>query len=321
VTGSSTNSQERDEKRSRLPGERGRSEPSSSIDRAARYVKTLKDEEWRTLLGLERASVTLGSAEPGMISRLARLPLERVRFAIDKLSAKEMVHREGVNFSLTQSALEALALKDYVRRDLVGALGAIIAKGKESDVYEAFTDQGGLLALKFFKLGRASFREVRRKRSVERGGMKSWMAVNYEAAKREYTSLKSLEGLSAVFPKAVAYNRSTVLLEELNGVRFTQMSELNDPLKVLEVILHAIRVAYMDAGLVNGDLSEYNILTDGEKIWIIDWPQSVDKDHPNAKELLARDVKAVLKFFKRRYGVSLDALDVISYVTGEKSTL
>jgi RIO kinase 2 len=304
-----------------LPEESGRSDPSSSIDRAARYIKALKDEEWRTLLGLERASMTLGSADPGMISRLARLPFDRVTFALDKLGAKEMVHKEGVNYSLTQSALEALALKEYVRRDLIGALGAIIAKGKESDVYEAFTDEGGLLALKFFKLGRASFREVRRKRSVEHSEIKNWMAINYEAAKREYTSLRRLEGLSAVFPKAVAFDRSTVLFEELNGVRLTQMSELNYPMKVLKVILHAVKVAYSEAGLVNGDLSEYNILTDGEKIWIIDWPQSVDKDHPNAKDLLTRDVKSVLQFFKRRYHVSSDLQDALSYVTTEKSTL
>ncbi len=293
----------------------------SSIDRAARYVKTLKDEEWRTLRGLERASMTFGPADPGKISRLARLPSERVRFALDKLNEKEMVHAERMNFSLTQSALEALALKEYVRRDLIGALGAIIAKGKESDVYEAFTDEGDLLALKFFKLGRASFRAVRRKRFVDRRALRNWMTINYEAAKREYTSLRKLEGLSVVFPRAFAYNRSTVLLEELNGVRLTQMSELNDPAKVLEVILHAVKVAYSEAGLVNGDLSEYNILTDGERVWIIDWPQSVDKKRPNATELLTRDVKSVLKFFKRKYGVSSDLQDAISSVMGEKSLI
>ncbi len=302
-----------------MPEERGRSDPSSSIDRAARFIKTLKDEEWRTLRGLERASVAFGPADPGMISRLARLPRERVRYALDKLNEKDMVHSEGANYSLTQSALEALALKEYVGRNLIGALGAIIAKGKESDVYEAFTDEGGLLALKFFKLGRTSFRQVRRKRFVNQSAIRNWITINYEAAKREYTSLRKLEGLSAVFPRAFAYNRSTVLLEELNGVRLTQMSDLNDPRKVLEVILHAVRVAYSEAGLVNGDLSEYNILTDGERIWIIDWPQAVDWLRPNAMELLTRDVKSVLKFFKRKYDVSLDLQSAISSVMGEKS--
>ena len=256
-----------------------------------------------------------------MISRLARLPPERVNFALDKLSAKEMVRKKGVNFSMSQPALESLALREYVKRGLIGALGAIIAKGKESDVYEAFTDEGGLLALKFFKLGRTSFREVRRKRNIGKGELGGWIAVNYEAAKREYVSLKKLEGRSAVFPKPVAYSRSTVLLEELNGVRLTQMGKLTSPTKVLRTILHAARVAYLEAGLVNGDLSEYNILTDGEKIWIIDWPQSVDKDHPNAKELLTRDLRSVLKFFKRRYGVDMNEQGSFLYVTGEKSSL
>ncbi len=255
-----------------------------------------------------------------MISRLAHLPPERVRFALNELGKKELVRVEGPNFSMTQPASEALALREYVKRGVIGALGAIIAKGKESEVYEAFTEQGGLLAIKFFKLGRTSFREVRRKRSIGKAEIRSWLTVNYEAAKKEYTSLKKLEGRSAAFPKAVAYNRSTVLLEELSGVRLTQIGKLTDPREVLLKVLQACRVAFSEAGLVNGDLSEYNILTDGEMIWIIDWPQAVGREHPNAKELLERDIRSVTKFFRRKYGVSADERSALLYVTGQKSS-
>ena len=46
---------------------------------------------------------------------------------------------------------------------------------------------------------------------------------------------------------------------------------------------------YTKGTMVNGDVSEYNILFDGEMPWIIDWPQYVTSNHPNAKELLSRD--------------------------------
>lgn len=293
----------------------------SSVERAAAVIKLLKDEEWKTLVGLERASASYGFADAGMISRLSRLPSERVRFALDKLNKKEMVVGNGRNYVLTREAVEALALREYVRRDVIAALGAIIAKGKESDVYEALSEEGRVYALKFFKLGRISFTRARKKRFLERAEIRSWVTLNYEAAKREYTALLSLGGRLEAFPRAISYNRSSVLLEELSGIRLSNRPELVDASGTLSRILGAVRVAFVDGNLVNADLSEYNILTDGERVWLIDWPQAVHASHPNALELLRHDVVAVLKFFARAYGVASDEERAVDYVMGMRLTL
>ena len=284
-------------------------------------LKSIKDEEWRTLYALEEASLGQGAADDGKISRLARLPLDRVTFAFDQLNKKGLVLRRTTSHALTTEAVEVMALREYVRRGLIAALGAIIAKGKESDVYEAFDDDGQLFALKFFKLGRTSFTRVRKKRFVAKSGMRSWMTVNYEAAKREYVALKKLQGLSEAFPRAIAWNRSTVILEELSGVRLATRPELVDPRSCLNAVLEAERIAYLRAGLVNADLSEYNILTDGERVWLIDWPQAVARAHPNVAELLRHDVAAVVTFFKKAYNVDTQVTDAVSYVEGNSDRL
>jgi RIO kinase 2 len=214
-----------------------------------------------------------------------------------------------------------MALKDYVKKDLIFALGAVIAKGKESDVYEALTEEGTRYALKFYKLGRISFTRVRKKRFREPTGLRSWVTANYEAARREYDALRKLEGLSPTFPRAIAYSRSTVLLEEVSGVRLSQRPELQDAKRMLLTVLDSIRKAYIEAGLVNGDLSEYNLLTDGVKFWLIDWPQAVGKSHPNSGALLEHDVLAVVRFFKRSYRVDLDPQQALLYVTGARKSL
>lgn len=55
--------------------------------------------------------------------------------------------------------------------------------------------------------------------------------------------------------------------------------------------------------VVHGDLSEFNILYWEGEITIIDFPQAVDpRQHPNARDLLARDVANVCRYFGR-YGV------------------
>lgn len=262
----------------------------------------LKDEEWRTLVGLERASMSYGYADPGMVTRLSRLPPDRTRFALDKLNKKGLVIGRQSAFVLTRAAVEALALRDYVRRDIIVALGAIIGKGKESDVYEALSEEGTRYALKFYKLGRTSFTRFTRSRSADRSEIRSWITTNYEAARREYHALRTLEGRSQSFPRAISYSRSTVLLQQLTGARLLERPELHDPKTVLDEVLEAVRIAY-GADLINADLSEYNILTDGSRVWLIDWPQAVSRSHPNSGELLRRDVSSVLKFFKRAYGV------------------
>jgi len=293
----------------------------STTERAARLLKSLKEEEWRTLVGLEEAASGHGTADVGRLSRMSRLPAERVRFAVEQLERREIVTRRGAGYGLTREAVEAMALRDYVKRDLIFALGAVIAKGKESDVYETLTEEGAPLALKFYKLGRTSFTRVRKKRFREGAEMRSWMTANYEAAKREYTALKKLQGLSSVFPRAIAFSRSTVLLEELAGVRLSQRPELTDPHAMVRTVLDSMRLAFLKARLVNADLSEYNILTTGESIWLIDWPQAVSVEHPNCEDLLRHDVSTVVRFFNRAYGVKLDEGVALAYVKGVRESL
>ena len=293
----------------------------STTEVAARASKSVKDEEWRTLAGLERASTGYGTPDLGRLSRMSRLPPDRVRFATDALERKRLAMRRGHGYVLTRAGVEAMALKDYVKKDLIFALGAVIAKGKESDVYEALTEEGSAYALKFYKIGRGSFTSIRKKRTMEAADFRSWMTANYEAARREYRALRRREGLSRTFPRVIAYSRSTVLLQEISGVRLSNRPHLEDPASALGTVVKSMRVAYLKAGLVNADLSEYNVLTDGASVWLIDWPQAVEASHPNSGELLAHDVRSVDAFFRRAYGVESDFDSALRFVTGRAPSL
>jgi RIO kinase 2 len=56
-------------------------------------------------------------------------------------------------------------------------------------------------------------------------------------------------------------------------------------------------------------------------VLIIDWPQFVRRDHPNAEDLLRRDVKNVLDPFKRRFKVKVSLEDAVSFVSGKTEKL
>jgi RIO kinase 2 len=255
------------------------------------------------------------------VVRMSGQPAQRMRFALDELNKRRLIGSAGENYLVYTAALDLLALKHYADKDYAMALGKLIAKGKESDVYEVLSPRSELFALKLFRLGRTSFRDVKRKRSTSILDSNTWVTSNYNAARHEFAALVRLRKLTENVPTAVDRDRHTVLLQELPGIRLSQRPELGDAKDILSSIMLTARDAYTKAGMINGDLSEYNILTDGRRVWLIDWPQWVGPTHPNAKELLRRDVFAVLRFFVRAYGVEVDDDNVLSYVRGERETL
>jgi RIO kinase 2 len=97
---------------------------------------------------------------------------------------------------------------------------------------------------------------------------------------------------------------------------------LTRPGRILKEILRNVRKAFLKAGVIHADLSEYNIILKPDKhILIIDWPQYVTRDHPNAEELLQRDVQNVLQYFERKHRLSVKLQECLKYVTGESRSI
>ncbi|MDD1707328.1 MAG: serine/threonine protein phosphatase, partial [Methanoregulaceae archaeon] len=68
--------------------------------------------------------------------------------------------------------------------------------------------------------------------------------------------------------------------------------------------------------IIHSDLSEFNVMHDGSRSYIIDWPQWVGTDHPNARELLYRDISNITRYFSRRYGIKVTASWAYNEVIG-----
>lgn len=78
--------------------------------------------------------------------------------------------------------------------------------------------------------------------------------------------------------------------------------------KALAATLLAQIVAMLDAGVIHGDLSEYNILLAAHGPVIIDLPQAIAVgSNAHAQRLLVRDVDNVMDFLASRAGVRLAA--------------
>jgi RIO kinase 1 len=69
---------------------------------------------------------------------------------------------------------------------------------------------------------------------------------------------------------------------------------------VRHTLLEYMDLCYNRAGLVHGDLSEYNVLINGQDTVLIDVGQAVVLEHPMAQELFVRDLKTIAAYFKRK---------------------
>lgn len=284
----------------------------SSAEVAAKIVKDLGQEEFRVLKALDASLKNHESLTIEHLARKARMHIDKARFTIGRLNRMELVIRTGRGFSLVSTGLDALALKTLADKDIVVGMGKSIGVGKESDVFEAVTADHKQIAIKFFRIGRTSFRDVARKRTFGKK-LHHWLLVNIDAAKKEFHALKILKGAGVKVPEPLALVKHALVMELVYGPRLVHCETFADPKAILETILRNVKLAYR-AGIISADLSEYNVLYDGSDVWIIDWPQSVSIKHPNASMLLKRDLENLLKFFRRKYRLKYSLTEALEYI-------
>ncbi|VVB87281.1 RIO-type serine/threonine-protein kinase Rio2 [uncultured archaeon] len=237
---------------------------------------------------------------------------------LSTLAEKKLVHRKIATYEGYRIYFEAyylLALKAFVERGSVNAIGDLIGVGKESRVYSA---AGGLtgreVIIKFHTEGKASFKKVRIKREhIEDRKHLSWLYASRLAAKREYDVLKLLYPEVSV-PEPIDHNRNAIVMSVLKGQALAH-TKVDHPEWYLDEILEQVKKA-AQLGIIHGDLSEFNIFVNPHGCELIDWPQYVTFTHVNAREMLYRDVENVLTFFKKKYRINKDIEEVCNGIIG-----
>jgi len=237
----------------------------------------------------------------------SKLHKDRVEYALESLLKLKLIAKTEKGFKLLTAGLDVYALKILVDSGIILGIGNSLGIGKESDVVEAVSEIDQKRAVKFFRIGRISFTDTKRKRSLEKNkNVNNWLLINIEAAKREYDFLVKLN--STKMNIATPYFRSmhSIVMNRINGVRLIEIRNLEDPREIFYKVFKQIKIAYKES-IINGDLSEYNILLDDNNdIFIIDWPQAVTLEHPNAEFLIRRDIHNVIRYFTRKYDLNID---------------
>ena len=291
----------------------------SSAEIAVKTLGQLESEDFRVLAVIELDMSRHRYVPEDDISKLSGLPPKQVKYRLNRLSKFGLVYRwvgPYIGYVLSTVGYDCLAMNTLVKANLIEAFGKPLGVGKESDVYDAISPGGKRVAVKFHRLGRVSFRQTRRLRGyIANRRHISWLYQSRLAAEKEFEALKMVYPHGVSVPEPIGQNRHVVVMGFIEGVELYRVPEIQNAEEVLDEILVNVKRAYQQAKVIHADLSEFNVvLKPDSHILIIDWPQFVRTDHPNADMLLRRDVRNILKFFQRRSKIKRDINEVLEYI-------
>ena len=296
----------------------------SSAEVAVQVFRKLEIEDLRILQIIEAGMSKREFVPKEQMAKYAKLPMERITFELGKLDKLGLIYgMQGgyVGYTLNYAGYDCLAINAFVKAGVLEAFGKSLGVGKEADVYDGLDPKGNRVAVKFHRLGRISFRQTRRKRGYmpNRAG---WLFQSRLAAEKEFQALELVHKFGVAVPEPISQNRHAIVMGVIEGAELARWKEIDEPAEVLKEILSNVKKAYAEAGVIHADLSEYNIILKPDMhMLIIDWPQYVTTEHPNANELLTRDVKNVLEFFSRKFRLKVKLEEACDFVVGKAKTL
>lgn len=207
-------------------------------------------------------------------------------------------------------------IKPLIEEGLIDEVISRLMSGKEADVYvvrcnseircakvyKESTKRGFKQAV-LYQEGRKT-RNSRRGRAMEKGSKFGREQQEQTWHNAEVDALTKLAKAGVRVPEPYACIDGVLLMElvtdsegdvapRLSEVEFTPAQAIEDHGKVMRFV-----VQMLAAGLVHGDLSEFNILVDENGPVIIDLPQAVDAAaNNNAESMLLRDVNNITSYY------------------------
>jgi len=287
----------------------------SSFSKAGHLVSLLNKSDFKILKVFASSLKNRQFLNLPTLSQYSNLSQSLIEHHLKRLVKFGLISKSNIGYTLLVTGLDIYVLKILSNRNIITAIGPQIGIGKEAEVYLAHDSLEQDKILKIFRLGRSSFKQIKRKRDVNTG-TNSWLLLNIDTAKKEYDILTYLKDSSTSFPSPLYRSFHCIVMEPIYGSRLSDIENLDYPELVLQKIISNMTIAY-HKGYINGDLNEYNILVNDDNIFILDWPQAVRVDTTNADVMLTRDVKNIVKFFSRKFEIERDIDNIINIIKGK----
>jgi len=207
-------------------------------------------------------------------------------------------------------------IRPLIEDGLVDEVISQLMSGKEATVYVVRCGAEIRCAKVYKEIHKRSFKKAveyqegrkvrnsRRARAMEKGSKFGRNQQEETWQNAEVDALYRLANAGVRVPKPYGCFDGVLLMELITNDEGDVAPRLNDVSMTTELALadHAVVMKYvmrmLCAGIVHGDLSEFNVLVDDYGPVIIDLPQAVDAaGNNNAKAMLERDVNNMTAYY------------------------
>jgi RIO kinase 1 len=193
--------------------------------------------------------------------------------------------------------------------------------GKESNVFTAKKGKK-IVIIKIYRLQNCDFKRMLEyiKQDPRYAFLRNKRReIIFAWTQREYKNLIRAKKGKVRVPNTL-YCKFNILIEEFIGDEQAapplKDAYPEDPEKFFKKTIKQMKLLYK-IGLIHGDLSSFNILNYKERPVLIDFSQATMIKTPNSQELLERDVKNILQFFKK-LGIEADFEETLLKIRGKK---
>ena len=209
-------------------------------------------------------------------------------------------------------------LEPLVEDGLIDAVIRQLMSGKEAMIFVVRCGDAIRCAKVYKEANKRSFRQAvdytegrktknsRRARAMEKGTRYGRKVQEEAWQSAEVDALYRLAAAGVRVPAPYNFHEGVLLMELVTGADGEPAPRLNDlEFSAADALTHHAElmrnvVRMLVAGIVHGDLSEYNVLLGAAGPVIIDLPQAVDAAGNNhARDMLERDVANLTNYFGR----------------------
>lgn len=167
------------------------------------------------------------------------------------------------------------------------------------------------MVLKLTRLGRNSFRSVKKNREyIQHRTNYNWLYLSRLSSVREFLFMQMLYQEGFPTPKPIDTNRHAILMSLVDGDTLCHIQRMTSQAEIGQLFQKTLDtlVRFAQNGLIHGDYNEFNLMVDssGTKLTVIDFPQCISSNHPNASAYFNRDVECLYTYFHKLAEKSLE---------------
>ncbi|CAJ0839178.1 13_t:CDS:10, partial [Entrophospora sp. SA101] len=253
-----------------------------------------------------------------------------IKMSNKKAQGEKQKYSDKSDRATTEQVLDPrtrIILFKLINSNLIYEINGCISTGKEANVYHATTESNDHRAIKVYKTSILIFKDRDRYVTGEfrfrhgynkhnpRKMVKLW-------AEKEMRNLKRLWQANLPCPEPILLKLHVLVMSFLgdkNGWAYPRLKDANIKSDIYPELYYQIiknmRIMFHKCRLVHADLSEYNLLYNSRKLYIIDVSQSVEHDHPHALGFLRKDCDNITEYFRKKDVKVMNIKELFDFIT------